>query len=319
MTWYILNQYRNNIKNITIHQLSVTFDIHFKTRMDKEVFFDSISTIQHEGYKQFKVQDETLFYYPWDFQKDCYTKRRPKIRFYDKQKDIKHRYMQKLKKVRAFDFADDDKEESRIFKNIDLESHKETLQEDFLKGYSFVNNTIRFEIDFNSVNLYLEFEELKLSKLNLNNMEIVNNYLGKLLDLETVSFEETLYYDQVTKERVVSKIRNCQIDTIDSSGDLTERFNLIIKHHKFLNNINYHLVGMHKQDTEMQMSSNALYSKIKRFRERGIISGRGKDVHLNEPYLSLLKLFNKYQTYDYFKLEQKNSECRSRSGRLLMR
>ena len=282
---YVIDQFRDN-SNVAISDLSVTLDIHFKDVVSKKIFFNAIKNLKQEHYKMFIVEDETVFLNPYNRIYEIKDKNYPKIRFYDKQKDLFYRYKQKLK-GEGYLIGIEDKNLKRIFTMIDKFSHsenKKNLEQDFIEGYVFLNNVIRFEVDFGKKSLDVAFGNRNFNNFVLDNYTFLLDYLRKIMVQDTTTFVEK-YYDWKDMKYKQINFKDVTINSLDSSGDLTDKFNFVIKHAEFLNN-------------PFSKSGNARYSKIRRFKKQGVFKGRGKNLMLNEPYRSLLDVFNHYHCFD---------------------
>jgi len=278
----------NNSKEVAISNLSVTLDIHFDSVTSKKIFFNTIKNLRQEHYKMFIVEDETIFLYPFNRIYQIDDKNYPKIRFYDKQKDLFHRFKKKLKE-KGYLYIGEDEDSKAIFELIDKISHrrdKRLLEKDFIEGYQFLDNVLRFEVDFNKKSLDNSFGSRKLSEFRLNNYDFLIDYLNKLLNQETTSFSES-YYDWKDMEYKRRDFKDVIINQLGCSGDVTDKLNFVMKHAEFLNN-------------PFNKSGDARYSKVRRFKEMGVFTGRGKNLVINQPYRSLLDIYNHYYCFDYW-------------------
>jgi hypothetical protein len=304
----VINEYKKT-KNIGLNQLSVTCDIHFVDTLSKAVFFNVISRIRKESYKTMIVDDETVFFYPYNHNIEQYDKSLPKVRFYDKQKDTLYRYFLKKKKGDHILLTSSVDEFSMLerFECIDIASQElKDLNSECAKAMNLTKDTLRFELEYSKKAVKRAFLTSNFYDININNMSYVNSYLVSFLDNETTSYKELLFHDTVSKEKQIANV-SAKINAFSESGQISEYFNFVIKEHEFLNRISHGNVSGDEVTAESIMQNEnsatkvAIYHKISRFRKKGILHGRGKNVCLNEPYRSLLDIFNLYHYYNLLK------------------
>jgi len=300
----LITEYKKS-REVALVQLSVTCDIHFKDNYNKSLFFDVIKNLRKEHYKVMIVEDETVFFYPFNKNLQIIDKNIPKIRFYDKQKDTIYRYYKKKKQDKHFFLLKefDDVTFTERFEAVDILSQEsKKLEGDFIKALTSLNDTIRFELEFNKKAVKVKFKKTDFFKLNLDNEQIIFDYLKDIMDMKTTSFKDTVFHDLVTGFKEVATFNKSKINVFEVSGDITDRFNFIIKEAGFLNRITFFTPlknGLSSlSDPYTGMSQNAISSKIKRLRHQGIVKGFGKGVILNQPYRSLLEVYNYYHVYN---------------------
>jgi len=285
----IIQEYKDT-NQIALSQLSVTCDIHFNDSASKSIFFNAMSNIKKEHYKVMTVDDETIFFYPFNRNLQKLKKTIPKIRFYDKQKDTIFRYHKKRHAGQHYFLLKnyDDVSQMERFEAIDIYSQdSKKLEKEFIEAFSFLHNTLRFELEWNKHAIKEEFGSRDFFTLDIDNQAIMERYLAFLIDMETVSYKDLIYHDSVTNYKKIIHYVRAKVSPLETTGDLTERFNFVVKNAHFLNRMAF------------ETSNNSVYSKVKRLRKKGVLSGYGKNVHLNEPYRSLLDLYNHYFVTDY--------------------
>jgi len=316
---FLIKHYKIN-PLIALVSLSVTCDIHFKDHISKNVFFNNLKKIQQEKYKIMIIDNETVFLYPYNRNLQSYNKYIPKIRFYDKQKDTMFRYyLHKKKEGLSLMIKDyEDFSVMERFSAIDIVSQEKlTLDKDYIKAMKDLENTIRFEVDFPKHSIKKALGSNLFFDLNINNRKLLLDYLNNTLDFESTAFNVTVFHDLVTNEKEVVKYKNIKVSPLGCSGDLSSKYNFILKNYDFLNKILSNIYvsekkviktgefikGSNDQITKeitiknnlsCDMTSNAVSSKLKRFRHRGVVRGNGRSVIILEPYRTLLDLHNYY-------------------------
>ncbi len=313
-------EYRKS-KEVAFVNISVTCDIHFGDSYSKNLFFDVVKNLKNEDYKVMVIEDETVFFYPFNKNLQIINRNIPKIRFYDKQKDTVFRYYKKRKAGNHYFLLKsyDDVTALERFEAIDVYSQEsELLDQDFGEALSFLNNVIRFELEFPKKSIKAIFKENNIYKIKLNNDKVISDYLNTLLDMQTTSFKDTIFYDQVTKEKVVINYHKIAFDELGSTGDVTEKFNFVVKNAEFLNRITFtHSIinGKSKVDPYSKMSQNTIYSRVKRLRQDGVVRGHGKNIVLIQPYQALLSIYNHYYVYNYIGKLGQNVSCHAEQVR----
>jgi hypothetical protein len=308
-------------KEISLAELSITGDIHFSNSSAKNTFFDIISSVLKDNYKRHIVENETVYFNPFNKTLQKIDRNIPKIRFYDKQKDVIFNYFKKKDKLRKqitktkkeidyFKEEPDDTKPFERFETVTILSHdEENLETEFIDAYTFLQNTFRFEVDFFSKpSIRAKFGTTNIFKIKIekmDNLALLQEYLDYVLDVQTTSFKERYFYDMVTKEEKHHNYNKVKIDVLEDSGGLTEKFNIVIKDAEFLNDLNSE-VQVNKRNVSSDRSLNSIYSKKRRLRQEGIIKGFGKKCVLNEPYKSLLMLYNIFQNYNLLTKEVKH-------------
>lgn len=296
---YILSEYKKS-RELAYVQLSVTCDIHFKDSVNKGLFFNVIKNIKKEWYKVMVIENETVFFYPFNRNTQSIKRDIPKIRFYDKRADTKYRYFKRKKEGKKYYFLlkeFDDVTFSERFEYIDILSQegkrfKEKLESEFYKALEDLKYVIRFELEFNQKALEKRFKTASFYDLQLSNKDIISNYLQEILDMETTEFKETVFHDLLTGKKEVIECKNVKVDTFSCSGDLLECFNQVIKYAQPLLNTTL------KDYTPL--STNSMYSRLKRLRYKGMIKGYGSNIRVNQPYASLLDIYTHYLVYQTF-------------------
>jgi hypothetical protein len=291
--------------NIALINLSVTADIHFEDKVSKYIFFDMVKNLRKENYKLMTVENETIFFYPFNRNLQILNKNVPKIRFYDKQKDTIFRYFKKKKDSNSSFLMKsyDDVSMLERFQIVDLVSQdSKKLETDFIEAYTDLNNTIRFEIEYGKKAVKECFKTNLLHDIKINNKQFTDKFLFDFLDMNSTEFKVTHFYDMVTKEKDVEKVK-VNFNELDYSGKLTDYYNFILKYHKVLNTIES---GNYRQD-------NSVRSHLKRMRKQGVFRGNGADVVLLQPYKNLLGIYNLNHFYNLLR-EDRSSEHRKRSG-----
>jgi len=323
-------------KRTVLVNLSVTADFHFEDAYSKNLFFNTVKDLVPVGYKPMTVYDETVFFYPSNFNirkpvklkvKDVNSKKSkkknvffndslPKIRFYDKQKDAIYRYYLKLYKGNHFFFLKsyDDITNTEKFEAIDIYSQdRDTLEWDFINALTSLDNTIRFEIEFSQAAAKKKFKSVDFFKLKLDNTQLIREYLVDLLDMESTFLKENIFRDCIrpkTKKTssyldIYTYFKKVNINLFSLSGDIRDKFEFVVKEAEFLNRLTSS-VRLHSKhlnvcsaafDPNTGLSQNAIYSKIKRLRGQGVVRGKGKNIILNQPYKSLLHIYNYYHVH----------------------
>jgi len=303
-------------KEVALVNLSLTCDVHFSTPSEYDIFFDRVASLRKEDYKLNIWETETVLFVPWNRSLQIKPKNIPKIRFYDKQKDTCFRYYKKKKLGNHYFLLKsyDDVNLMERFEAIDIYSQEaKTLEQDFTKAYSSLDNTLRIEVEYNRKSIKQRFGHCDFFKLKIDNEADILDTVRNLFDMETVSFKDTIYHDQVTGFKEVVDHKKAQIDIMDCSGDLTEKFNFVIKNSEFLNSIRHP-----SSDT----SQSSVWSKLNRLRRKGVVTGRGKNTVLNDPYFDLLKIYNRITTSDswyynhFLKTKNKNGGSAKQIRRL---
>jgi len=305
-----------SLEVVTLDNLSVTMDIHFDNPYIKNMFFNVVKNIEKDHYKTMTVSDETIFFYPYNRNLQIIDKSIPKLRFYDKQKDTVYKYYKKkegIKKVSVSDYSSES-DKFRVFEEIDAYSQKKaTLEHDFNESIGFLNNTIRFEVDFGKKSFKQKFGKVNFFDFHLDNEAIIKEYLSELLDMQSSDLVEVIFYDQVTKEKKLARIKN--INKFEASGDILNYYNLVIKHSELLNLINFKMIEYKDgkyNDTYFNRHPNTINSQIMELRRDGILRGKGKNIVLNQPYGSLLDVFNHFYIYNLLTSKgNASSEARS--------
>ena len=184
-----------------------------------------------------------------------------------------------------------------------MRKRKQELDEEFCEGYGLLEDVLRFEVDLGKKSIKNTFGSRSFFNLNLNNYDFLIDYLNKILIQDITSFSEN-YFDW--KEMVYKRrdLKDVVINPLSTTGHLTDKFNFVIKHSDFLNN-------------PFSKTGDALYSKIRRFKEKGVFNGRGKDLFLNQPYRSLLDIYNHYVVFDEWNTKIKSKQKTTRRCRVV--
>ena len=299
---------------------SVTLDIKFNNPEEKSIFFNSISTFSQPYYKGYRIDDETLYFFPYNKTLESAIKDLPVVRFYDKQKNLLYEYFKQrkifyrkdkaLKKLRNHQFSHipvendfmtfiENDTQLEVFEAVTIASHKQDyakFEADFVKSYNFLDNVLRFEIDFKSIRaIRFMFKTSSFYDLHVDNETLINDYLYSFINQENVSYTEILFKDQLKqfdteKFKYINHLTNICEDITDMSL-LRHYMSVTIKNQKLFNSIlSYRSMPTHA----LNCSKTAFSMRISRLRQKGVVSGRGSNISLNQPYSHLLSLLNLY-------------------------
>jgi len=213
----VINVYRykflerfNTYKNIKFDKLSITADIKFKTPIHKKIYMKKLYNLRLLNHKPFTAgYFETIYFNPFD--EKTYNKITffPKIRFYDKDKDLLHLYKEALVKNNSLRQGTSKRYNDKKMKEIrDLTSEDVFINKKSLDLLKNVNNLIYGKFHLDLIN------EL-ISEINTDNL--------KKIDEEERPFVllDEYYFNVLVKN---NKLEQNYIKAISFTDNKTLRF-----------------------------------------------------------------------------------------------
>jgi hypothetical protein len=259
-----------------IVEISVTCDIEFTDLIKKKAFFRSIRDHTEPFYKETRISDETLTFYPFNFNTQEMDHKLPKIIFYDKFADMQHIMKKKQLEVGEISYIFGYEQHNKDYEIQDVICLNEDLKlhTHFKEAQKWTQNVIRFELVFSKK--ALKYANRKMSNFDTNlynlNIDLQKTIIAKLSDMFPNHSPEMLNTNYF-HEAFLQECRNAKI---------------------FLSEVN-------------NMTTDARKSKLKRLKKKGVLRGYGNNIAVNEPYKSGMGIIQFYHTIGSFMDEVQSS------------